>query len=76
MYYPNDEKFTRLVEYKKFTKYKSKSSLIGMEIPSTNGMHSQYHSKKKSKSLINILNHYPNGTLLLGELEHIDMKLI
>lgn len=37
LYYPNDEKFTRLVEYKKFTKYKSKTSLIGMEIPSLNG---------------------------------------
>jgi UDP-galactopyranose mutase len=36
LYYANDEKFTRIVEYKKFTKHKSKSSLIGMEIPSLN----------------------------------------
>jgi UDP-galactopyranose mutase len=38
-YYANDEKFTRLVEYKKFTHHKSKNSLVGMEIPSLNGKH-------------------------------------
>mgnify|MGYP001355005627 CR=1 FL=1 len=37
LYYPNKEKFTRLVEYKKFTRHKSKTSLVGMEIPSMNG---------------------------------------
>ena len=37
LYYPNKEKFTRLVEYKKFTRHKSKTSLVGMEIPSLNG---------------------------------------
>ena len=37
LYYPNQEKFTRLVEYKKFTNHKSKTSLVGMEIPSLNG---------------------------------------
>lgn len=37
IYYPNNEKFTRLVEYKKFTKHNSKNTLIGMEIPSKNG---------------------------------------
>jgi UDP-galactopyranose mutase len=37
LYYPNTEKFTRLVEYKKFTLHESETSLIGMEIPSKNG---------------------------------------
>ena len=37
LYYANQEPFTRLVEYKKFTHHKSKTSLIGMEIPSLNG---------------------------------------
>ena len=37
LYYPNKETFTRLVEYKKFTLHKSKTTLIGMEIPSLNG---------------------------------------
>jgi UDP-galactopyranose mutase len=39
LYYANDEKFTRLVEYKKFTHHKSPTSLVGMEIPSFNGKH-------------------------------------
>lgn len=39
LYYANDEEFTRLVEYKKFTHHKSPTSLVGMEIPSMNGRH-------------------------------------
>ncbi|EHI48709.1 UDP-galactopyranose mutase [SAR116 cluster alpha proteobacterium HIMB100] len=37
LYYPNGEKFTRLIEYKKFTRFKSPTSLLSMEIPSLNG---------------------------------------
>lgn len=39
LYYANDEAFTRLVEYKKFTHHQSPTSLVGMEIPSHNGKH-------------------------------------
>jgi len=39
LYYANEEKFTRLVEYKQFTHHKSPTTLIGMEIPSMNGKH-------------------------------------
>src|SRR5262249_58867158 len=39
LYYANDEQFTRLVEYKKFTHHRSPTSLVGMEIPSLNGKH-------------------------------------
>ena len=37
VYYANSEEFTRLVEYKKFTKYQSTQTLLGMEIPQNNG---------------------------------------
>lgn len=37
LYYANDERHTRLVEYKKFTLHESPTTLIGMEIPSMNG---------------------------------------
>jgi UDP-galactopyranose mutase len=53
LYYPNGEKFTRLVEYKKFTQFKSPSSLVGIEIPSKNGRYyplpisSEYEIAKK-----------------------------
>jgi len=39
LYYANDEKFTRIVEYKKFTKHESSTTLLGLEIPSLNGKH-------------------------------------
>lgn len=39
LYYANDEKFTRMVEYKKFTHHESPTTLIGLEIPSENGKH-------------------------------------
>jgi UDP-galactopyranose mutase len=34
LYYANEEPFTRIVEYKKFYKYESETTLIGIEIPS------------------------------------------
>ena len=37
LYYPNSEPFTRIVEYKKFSRFKSKNTFIGIEIPSKNG---------------------------------------
>ena len=47
LYYANDEKFTRMVEYKKFTKHKSNTSLVGIEIPSLNGKHYPLPFKKE-----------------------------
>ncbi len=34
LHYPNDEVFTRVVEYKKLTGYKAPTTLLGIEIPS------------------------------------------
>lgn len=39
IYYAGKEKFTRLVEYKRFTQHESPTTLIGLEIPSKNGRH-------------------------------------
>jgi UDP-galactopyranose mutase len=38
-YYAGKEAFTRVVEYKKLSGYKSDSTLIGIEFPSSNGKH-------------------------------------
>ena len=35
-YYANEESFNRVVEYKKFYKYESDQTLLGIEIPSKN----------------------------------------
>lgn len=37
LYYPNDEEFLRVVEYKKLTFYKSPTTLLVLEIPSSDG---------------------------------------
>jgi UDP-galactopyranose mutase len=39
LYYANSEQFTRVVEYKKFTRHQSPTTLLGLEIPSRNGKH-------------------------------------
>lgn len=66
LYYANDEKFTRLVEYKKFTKHKSKTSLIGMEIPSMNGKHYPLPLKEEIKKSHKYFNIMPDGFYSIG----------
>ncbi len=39
LYYSGQEKYKRIVEYKKFTQHKSPTTLIGIEFPSMNGKH-------------------------------------
>ena len=46
LYYANNEPHTRIVEYKKFTGYTSKNTLLGIETPSANGKHYPLPMKK------------------------------
>lgn len=66
LYYANDEKFTRIVEYKKFTKHKSKTSLLGMEIPSKNGKHYPLPFKKEIKKAQRYLKELPEWIFSIG----------
>tara|TARA_B100001250_G_C19813846_1_gene797161 strand:+ start:2568 stop:3740 length:1173 start_codon:yes stop_codon:yes gene_type:complete len=66
LYYANNEKFTRLVEYKKFTKHKSKTSLIGMEIPSKNGKHYPIPFKSEIKKSYKYLKKLPENFFSIG----------
>ena len=66
LYYANDEQFTRLVEYKKFTKHKSKTSLVGMEIPSKNGKHYPVPFKKEIKKSHKYLKKLPRWFFSIG----------
>ena len=66
IYYANSERFTRLVEYKKFTKHQSKNTLIGMEIPSLNGKHYPLpirREQEKAKSYFKLM---PEGVFSIG----------
>ena len=67
LYYANDEKFTRLVEYKKFTHHKSKNSLVGMEIPTLNGgKHYPLPFKKDQMIAQKYFNDFPKGVFSIG----------
>ncbi len=66
LYYANDEKFTRLVEYKKFTKHKSNTTLVGMEIPSKNGKHYPLPMKKEIKKSHRYFNALPEWFFSIG----------
>ena len=66
LYYPNSEKFTRLVEYKKFTLHKSNTSLIGMEIPSKNGRFYPLPFKKEQIKAKKYFDLMPNNFYSIG----------
>jgi len=66
LYYPDNQKFTRLVEYKKFTRHKSSSTLIGMELPSNNGRFYPIPIKKCQKKAKKYFNKFPEWHYSIG----------
>lgn len=66
LYYTGDEKFTRLVEYKKFTHHKSNTSLIGIEYPSKNGRYYPLPIKKYQRLAQKYYNLMPDGVFSIG----------
>lgn len=66
LYYANDEQFTRLVEYKKFTHHESKTTLVGMEIPSSNGKHYPMPFLDEIEKADRYLEMMPEGVFSVG----------
>ncbi|MDC1003218.1 UDP-galactopyranose mutase [Candidatus Pelagibacter sp.] len=66
VYFPNTEKFTRLVEYKKFTRHKSNNTLIGMELPSSNGRYYPVPFKKEQIKAQKYFKLFPEWTYSIG----------
>jgi len=66
LYYANDEAFTRLVEYKKFTHHKSPTTLVGMEIPSLNGKHYPLPFKSEQAKAQKYFDSMPDGIFSMG----------
>jgi UDP-galactopyranose mutase len=66
LYYAGKEKFTRLVEYKRFTKYESPHTLIGMEIPSSNGKHYPLPFKSEYERANKYLEMLPENVFSIG----------
>lgn len=66
LYYPNDEPFKRLVEYKKFTRHKAPTTLIGMEIPSNNGKFYPMPIKAEQLKAQRYFDQMPDGVFSIG----------
>jgi UDP-galactopyranose mutase len=66
LYYGGDEKFSRLVEYKKFTHHKSDTTLVGMEIPSANGKYYPIPIKKEMEAAERYFQLMPEGVFSIG----------
>ena len=77
LYYAGKEKFTRLVEYKRYTQYKSPHTLIGMEIPSSNGRHYPLPFKSEQNRAKKYLDLMPDNVFSIGRagkyLYHVDI---
>lgn len=66
LYYPNDESFKRLVEYKKFTRHKSPTTLIGMEVPSLNGKYYPIPIQAEQAKAKKYFDEMPQGVFSIG----------
>ena len=68
LYYAGDEKFTRLVEYKQFTRqnYDTPSTIVGMEIPSKNGRYYPLPLKSEYARAQKYFDAMPDGVFSIG----------
>jgi len=68
IHYPNDELFTRVVEYKVLTGYKSDSTLIVIEIPSRNNKLYPYPVKKEQLLAEKYRSEFPEHVFSVGRM--------
>ncbi len=66
VYYAGDEPYTRLVEYKKFTKYKAPSTFLGIEIPSNSNKLYPYPFKSQIALAQKYFADLPEGVVCIG----------
>lgn len=66
LYFAGPEQFTRIVEYKKFTRHKSPTTLLGLEIPSKNGKHYPLPFKSEQAKAQKYLDLMPDGVFSIG----------
>lgn len=66
LYYSGKESYTRIVEYKKLTKHKSNTSLLGIEYPSKNGRHYPVPTKKGYNLAKSYIERLPDNFYSIG----------
>ena len=68
IHYPNEEKYTRIVEYKNLTGHKSKDTLLVMEVPSHRNRLYGYNIKSERDRAEKYLGNLPDGVYAAGRL--------
>lgn len=66
IYYAGDERFTRLVEYKRFTGHQAPTTLIGLEFPSRNGKHYPLPIRSEIARAQRYLSEMPDNVFSIG----------
>lgn len=66
LHYANDEKFTRIVEYKKLYHYESPTTLLGIEFPSLKNKMYPYPIKEERERAEKYLNDLPKNVFSMG----------
>ena len=66
LYYANNEPFTRIVEYKKFYRYESPTTLLILEIPSTKNKLYPMPTRKDQKIAQKYFNELPENVYSIG----------
>ena len=66
LYYAGDEPYTRIVEYKLLTGYKSKETMIGIEFPSNNNKLYPYPTKAEVNRAKRYFDEMPEGVYSIG----------
>ncbi len=68
IYYPNDERYTRIVEYKNITLHRAKDTLLVMEVPSHRNKLYSYNIKSEQDRAGKYLSALPSNVYSVGRL--------
>ena len=68
MYYPNQEQFTRIVEYKNLTGHQADSTLLVMEVPSHSNRLYSYNIRSELDRAARYMSSLPNHVYAIGRL--------
>lgn len=68
IHYSGAESFTRITEFKKITNYKSKNTLIGIEVPSSQGKHYPVQTEKEKQRFAQYQKLFPKNFYSIGRL--------
>lgn len=68
MYYPNQEQYTRIVEYKNLTGHQAESTLLVMEVPSHNNRLYSYNIRSELDKAAKYMNSLPNNVYAIGRM--------